>query len=323
MGNRPFQTTGSGVFKLKNPIKVAVIGCRFNTKRFILELHQDNITIDTLITLDPKAAKESYAGYEDISSLSKTINSHLLYTPTYNFDDKLKNKIKKNPPDITFCVGWQRLLPKWFLDINRLGVFGMHGSGYQLPLGRGRSPQVWSILEGFTQYHAHIFKYESDADSGLIFHHECFDITPFDTAASLQIKSQMVFNRTLRNRWNEIENGSLMLSKQDSSIKPTYFPKRTSKDGIINWSNNCSDIANFVRAQTHPYPGAYTHYNGEKINIWSGHMFDTHLNSHLPPGIVLDILPELGVLIQTGDHPFLATSLSLHNLNKGDMLSSL
>jgi methionyl-tRNA formyltransferase len=45
--------------------------------------------------------------------------------------------------------------------------------------------------------------------------------------------------------------------KQDES-KASYTKARTPKDGEIDWSLSKKQIYNFIRAQTVPYPCAYT-----------------------------------------------------------------
>jgi len=55
----------------------------------------------------------------------------------------------------------------------------------------------------------------------------------------------------------------------------TYYPKRTPEDGRIDWKNMDVDrIYDFIRAQTKPYPGAFSFLNGKKVTIWEARIFD-------------------------------------------------
>ena len=45
----------------------------------------------------------------------------------------------------------------------------------------------------------------------------------------------------------------------------------TELNGAINWNWTADQIDKFVRAFGQPFPGAFTFYEGEKINIVSGH----------------------------------------------------
>jgi methionyl-tRNA formyltransferase len=60
---------------------------------------------------------------------------------------------------------------------------------------------------------------------------------------------------------------------QDHS-KATLYPRRAPEDGLIDWTWNSIKIVNFIRAQTKPYPGAYTFINGKKVTIWDADICD-------------------------------------------------
>ncbi len=290
--------------------RVGVVGCRFNTKRFIEALLDDGIPVDFLITIDPNIESVKNSGYVDLSQFAKDNGIDVYPSEKYAFGEKQKRDLRGQDFDIIFCVGWQRILPEWFLNLSRQGVFGMHGSCYRLPQGRGRSPQVWSIINGADEYHAHIFQYAAGADDGKLLHVETFDITPFDTAASLQVKSQLVFNRTIKNLWSKIKKNRLELTEQPEKVKPSYFPKRTPADGQINWHQGAVEIANFIRAQTTPYPGAFSYLENRKISMWKGSLFDTKLLFNEKAGTIIDVIDELGFIVQTGDFPLMVTKWS-------------
>lgn len=46
--------------------------------------------------------------------------------------------------------------------------------------------------------------------------------------------------------------------------KISYGSMRTAEDGVIDWSRTADEIYNFIRAQSRPYPGAFTYYKKEK-----------------------------------------------------------
>ena len=49
------------------------------------------------------------------------------------------------------------------------GIFGWHGSGFEFPNGRGRSPLNWSIRIGLKKIFHNCFKYSVGVDDGKIF----------------------------------------------------------------------------------------------------------------------------------------------------------
>jgi methionyl-tRNA formyltransferase len=50
--------------------------------------------------------------------------------------------------------------------------------------------------------------------------------------------------------------------------RATFCAPRRPEDGRIDWQWPAERIARFVRAQSRPYPGAYTHAGGDKVTIW-------------------------------------------------------
>ena len=56
---------------------------------------------------------------------------------------------------------------------------------------------------------------------------------------------------------------------------PEYYPRRKPIDGQIQWdSMGMIEIYNFVRAQTKPYPGAYSYLGDKQVKIWDAIPFD-------------------------------------------------
>jgi methionyl-tRNA formyltransferase len=49
--------------------------------------------------------------------------------------------------------------------------------------------------------------------------------------------------------------------------KIEIYPQRSPRDGEIDWSNKAAQIYNFIRAQTLPYPCAFSIINDEQIKI--------------------------------------------------------
>jgi methionyl-tRNA formyltransferase len=67
----------------------------------------------------------------------------------------------------------------------------------------------------------------------------------------------------IEKNYESILNKSNTRSPQKEN-KISYCSIRKPEDGLINWSWKNTDIHNFIRAQSDPYPGAFTYINGEK-----------------------------------------------------------
>ena len=66
--------------------------------------------------------------------------------------------------------------------------------------------------------------------------------------------------------WILIEINSLNFVVQNETDS-TYNGKRTPEDGQINWNWSSEKILNWIRAQAYPYPGAFTYFNKNLIQI--------------------------------------------------------
>jgi methionyl-tRNA formyltransferase len=60
---------------------------------------------------------------------------------------------------------------------------------------------------------------------------------------------------------------------QDESAA-TIMPRRRPEDGRIDWNRDARSLFNWVRALAHPYPGAFTQFEGRKLLVWRAMMGD-------------------------------------------------
>jgi methionyl-tRNA formyltransferase len=72
---------------------------------------------------------------------------------------------------------------------------------------------------------------------------------------------------TLREKYPEFERGDVPRKPQDES-EATWWPKRVPEHGIIDWNRSAEEVYNWIRGQTHPYPGAFSYIDGKKVTIW-------------------------------------------------------
>ena len=83
------------------------------------------------------------------------------------------------------------------------------------------------------------------------------------------------------------------------------LPRRRPKDGLIDFSQNSLDAYNFVRALTHPYPGAFFQYNEQKVIIWKA-SYSKSIKTTTETGVIVDYIysfdnSDCAVLISTKD----------------------
>jgi methionyl-tRNA formyltransferase len=166
--------------------------------------------------------------------------------------------------DVLISVNYLFLIDQNIIQIPRQIAFNVHGS--LLPKYRGRTPHVWSIInnELVTGITAHLI--DIGCDTGDILEQIQITIEPEDTGATLLTKYEAHYFPLILKVLNKIEKNNLTIYPQDN-LKATYFGKRTPEDGLINWSWQRERIFNWVRAQSSPYPGAFTFYLSDKVII--------------------------------------------------------
>ena len=165
------------------------------------------------------------------------------------------------------------MIPTKILAIPPLGCVGIHAS--LLPKYRGGAPLVWAMIHGERETGVTMFFFEKGMDSGDVIAQNRFRIEQEDTISDVLRKSKLASLSILTEFLPQIASGTAPRIPQDES-QATYFPQRSPEDGRIDWSWSSEQIRNFIRAQTKPYPGAYTIVNDKKLIIWSADVVETN-----------------------------------------------
>jgi methionyl-tRNA formyltransferase len=207
-------------------------------------------------------------------------------------------------PDWLFSCYYRHMLKQPLLDLPRLGALNLHGS--LLPLYRGRCPVNWVLLHGETETGVTLHYMVAKADQGDIVGQERVPITFEDTALTLFAKMTAAAPELLREAYPLLRAGAAPRLSQDHS-QASYYGGRTPADGLIDWRLSAQQTYDLVRAVTHPYPGAFTFFQGRKLFVWAGQIMAAPVaDSHLP-GQVTACLPGKGLLVATGAGHFLIT----------------
>ncbi|MGF1637085.1 MAG: methionyl-tRNA formyltransferase [Cyclobacteriaceae bacterium] len=208
---------------------------------------------------------------------------------------KLADFLKADILDLLFSINYLFLIER---DIIEKAKYPINFHGSLLPKYRGRTPHVWAIInnEKETGVTAHII--DDGCDTGAVILQEKILIEPNDSGFSLLQKYSVIYQKMLHQVIELVKTNSLKPIPQIHQLA-SYFDKRTPDDGLINWDWQRERIRNWVRAQTNPYPGAFTHVRGHKIIIdWVE--FDSFgFNCKDPNGLVLSLNP-LRVKTQNG-----------------------
>jgi methionyl-tRNA formyltransferase len=167
-------------------------------------------------------------------------------------------------PDIFLVVGWYHMIPKCWREL--APAFGLHAS--LLPDYSGGAPLVWAMINGETKTGITCFQMDDGVDSGPIAGHREVNISPDDTIATLYARVEQQGLKLLHEVLPAMAAGTLSLRVQDES-KRRVMPQRSPADGQIDWAQDARTVERFIRAQTRPYPGAFSTLDGKPLHIWS------------------------------------------------------
>jgi len=307
--------------------KIGIFGCK-STTIFLLESLEVVTEIDCVITISPEAGeKNKVADYVDLEEYCRNRGINYYVANRYDLKDEQDIKsFKEIKLDIAFVIGWQRLIPKDVLQTFSIGVFGMHGSTDDLPVGRGRSPMNWALIEQRKHFFTNIFRYDPGVDSGDILDTFAFSIQPDDTGETMHYKNVLAMKTLILRNINYLTSGNISLKKQKNSV-PTYYPKRSPNDGVIDWNRDIFQVEAFVRAVTKPFDGAFSFLNDEKVVIWRASIFETDLVGFgyrdEPFGAIVEVYPSGKFLIKCRGGLLIVHDYETDvNVEKGKLLKS-
>jgi len=209
--------------------------------------------------------------------------------------------------DIFVVAAYGMILPRFVLDIPRLGCVNVHAS--LLPKYRGASPIHAAIKNGETTTGITIMYMDTGIDTGDMILQRNLPIGPKERVSSLHDRMAALGGECIIEALAQLERGTATRSPQDDSAS-TYAPMIQKSDGLIDWAWPTDRIINLTRAFD-PWPGPYTMYKGETIKIWQVEKADTpeawqsennDARKNPPPGTVLAVDPTKGLHVRTGDN---------------------
>ena len=183
------------------------------------------------------------------------------------------NDFKKYSPDVILVLGWYYMMPRAIREIPPMGCIGIHSS--LLPMYAGGAPLVWAIIKGENETGITLFHLEEGVDTGDIIAQERFSIEYNDDISTVYRKATASSKKILLEYLPKIANGTAPRKHQDLSQR-TVYPQRSPKDGEIDWTKSAEEIRDFIRAQTKPYPGAFTYIGNKKVTVWKAEVVERY-----------------------------------------------
>ncbi|HEV8563430.1 MAG TPA: methionyl-tRNA formyltransferase [Actinomycetota bacterium] len=251
-------------------------------------------------TTDPKPS-----GWCEFDGAAAELGAEVIETTNVNAPETVE-RIRAAAPDMIFVVGWSQLVREDFIALAPRGVFGMHPT--LLPKHRGRAPLPWAILSGLATTGVTLFEIvDPTADSGGIVGRAEVPIAPDETATTLFARVAEAHLELVRSLVPGLLEGTAPREVQDPK-RASEWPKRRPRDGLIDWDTRAPYLYDWVRAQTRPYPGAFTYLEEEKLIVWRARPVDGP--DREPAGTVVERRSD-GVTVSCGDGTLLLEEVEM------------
>ena len=286
--------------------RIGFIGCHeisWHCLKKISELSQkfnDEVSIVFNLSKDKGL---NHSAYVDFDSLQAQYNFELNYVSNVTDSESIE-LLSSKQLDILFIIGWHKIVPQSVLDTAKIKL-GIHSS--LLPKNRGSSPINWQIINGDSVGGATLFHLTPEVDAGSIVDQESFSIDHHDDVSTIYSKAILSSLKLLEKNWNDIHELSPKNFPQNEN-EVTTNPRRKPEDGLIDWTSSSDQCYNWIRALTHPYPGAFTYWKNKKLTIWSSKLSEI---PHTFPGEI--ILQDNKIFISTQKNCLEIISLQIEN----------
>jgi methionyl-tRNA formyltransferase len=179
-------------------------------------------------------------------------------------DDELMARLKEAEPDLIVANNWRTWIPPEIFALPRHGTLNVHDS--LLPAYAGFSPLIWALINGEREVGVTAHMMNEELDAGDIVVQRAVPVGPQDTATDLFHRTVDLIGPIVTEALDLIDSGTAVFAPQDRS-KASFFHKRSVEDGNIDWTWPAGDIERLIRAQSDPYPNAFTYYKGKRIRV--------------------------------------------------------
>lgn len=233
--------------------------------------------------------------YSDITAFGKKLGIPVYLMKNQMKEEELIRFVEELKPDLFLVVGWYHLIPASIRAI--APAWGLHAS--LLPDYSGGAPLVWAIIKGEKKTGITLFEMDDGVDSGAIIGQAEELISYDDNIATLYHRIEEKGVLLLQKYIPLLAGNALTKYLQDESCR-RVFPQRSPADGEVDWSENSYSVYNFIRAQTRPYPGAFTLYTDKKLIIWSAKEVFVDAHAGTRSGTIMQESEKL--LVNCGDN---------------------
>ncbi|MFF0814747.1 methionyl-tRNA formyltransferase [Rhodococcus sp. NPDC003318] len=188
-------------------------------------------------------------------------------------DEAFRAALADAQPDIIVANNWRTWLPQEVFGRPKYGTLNIHDS--LLPKYTGFSPLIWALINGESEVGVTAHLMDEELDAGDIVLQRATPVGPKDTVTDLFHRTVDMIGPITVDALALIESGRTDWTPQDRS-QATFFHKRAPEDSRIDWTWPAEVIERLVRAQSDPYPNAFTTFKGQRIRVLASSVSTGH-----------------------------------------------
>ncbi|NBJ68454.1 MULTISPECIES: methionyl-tRNA formyltransferase [Clostridia] len=198
-------------------------------------------------------------------------------------------------PDLIVTAAYGQLLPNQLLTAPPYGCINIHAS--LLPELRGGAPIHYAIMQGKTETGVTIMYMVEKLDAGAMLTHQKVMIEENDHVGSLHDKLAEAGSQLLEETLPKLFANELQpIEQEHDQASFAHNIKREQEE--IDWNQPSGVVYNHVRG-LHPWPVAYTIFQGKPMKIWWGEPIDKVYDGKA--GEVVDKPGNSSFIIACGD----------------------
>jgi methionyl-tRNA formyltransferase len=194
----------------------------------------------------------------------RAFDLHLpIHQPRSVKTDEARALIEALAPEMIVVVAYGKILPKWLVELPRLGCINVHGS--ILPKYRGAAPVHWAVANGEKTTGVCTMLLDEGLDTGPVYLCERTAIGPEETVTELYDRLAELGAKVLIETVQGVTDRTLQPVAQNHS-EATFAPILKKEDGYIDWCMPAEKVHNRVRA-FNPWPGTVAKFRGKVCKI--------------------------------------------------------
>lgn len=218
--------------------------------------------LELVITQPDRASGRGMeASYTPVKKKALELDIPVFQPEDVNSDESLE-KIEEVDPEGFVLAAYGQLVNKGLLDLVEWPI-NIHGS--LLPKYRGAAPVNWAVIRGEEVSGVTTIVMDEGMDSGPVLLKQRTEVGENETAGELHNRLGEMGGELILETLRGLEEGTVEPREQEG--KPSFAPKLSKEDGIVDWERNSTDVHNHIRGMN-PWPGAYSYYQGERIGLY-------------------------------------------------------